>query len=103
MCGWTDENSADRPEDWTEELLAELEERFYDLQAEVKQMEKHVKETQKMKDEADEAQWELDNQLRAQYDEVDWEWSGIIERLFDAKAVYETERLYNDAGPEDMH
>jgi len=57
-------NTWDRPEDWSEELAAEKEEAYYDLQSQVKQAEKHLKETRKMNDEANEAQWELDNQLR---------------------------------------
>jgi chromosome segregation ATPase len=86
---------ADRPEDWTEDLAIQYEEAFYDLQAEVKRLEKAVDETQKMKDEVDRVLQEQRDQAQEKFNDINGEWERIKDDYFNAKANFEEARLYS--------
>jgi chromosome segregation ATPase len=92
--------AADRPSDWTEELALGYEEAFYDLEREVKELERNVEETQKMKEEVDRVLQEQRDQAQEKFNDINGEWERIKDDYFNAKAVFEENRLYTGTDPE---
>lgn len=100
---YTTEDEQNRPADWTEELMWEYEEAYYDLENEVQQLQRQVDEVSALKSARDEIANEEKEKRREQYQEKADVWPELTSQYFDAKAELEQSKMQTWRSEDELH
>lgn len=99
---YTVEDEAQRPADWTEELMWEYEEAYYDLENEVQQLQRQVDEVSALKSERDEIARQEQETRNSEYQDKADRWPELTSQYFDAKAELEQSKFQTWRSEEEL-
>lgn len=96
------ENVADRPEDYSEARLAEVQTSFFDLDKEARDLGREVAKVQELKDAQDQAAADVAAAFSDKFEKAKTAYPDILDALYKAKNKYEKARLSDFMPKEDV-